>query len=350
MDMSNFVCCICRNIPDSVAESGCCHSIFCWSCVLQNGKAPCPSCNKTLEPEMCNENVAIQKLIDKIPKACKNIGCSVMVPASAMQAHCEQCEYGNVLCPNSELCGLLSRKDLAGHERESCAFRTVRCHSCEDPFPLNELPVHLEQDCPNVVVECVNNCLAKGIVRVELTRHLAFDCTYAPVTCPFASYGCEQLLLRGQVEAHLKDDVGRHLLMMKSLVEAQQKEISELREQVQNASNAPRIILQQTQEFLCENLQPFRPALERVSSDIRARLRWSSLVWFILILFGLKSVYCFVKILAIVYLCVQGYKRYVLPFRRPLWARYRREWHLKMLSGVYVAMSLLFFLLILKLC
>jgi hypothetical protein len=343
MDVSNFVCCICHSIPSSVAESGCCHSIFCWSCVLNNGKTPCPSCGKTLEPEMCNENVAIQKLIDKIPTVCKYEGCGAAVVSSAMKAHDEVCEYALVMCPNSELCGLLARKELAVHEREKCAFRTVRCHKCEDPLSLHELQNHLEQHCPNVLVSCVHNCLAKEILRSELTRHLTFDCMNAPVTCPFANHGCDRVILRGLVEAHLKDDAGKHIMLMKTLVEEQQNEIVNLREKVRVLEASPQINLN------LERLEPFQPVLQRVYDDIRPRLRWASLFWLLCMWFGLMSVHGLVRVGALIFLGVKGYKRYGRQLRRRA-PGMNMHCYRTAFTGVYVGVFFLLFLFIMKLC
>jgi hypothetical protein len=349
MDASNFVCCFCKKVPDSVAESGCCHSILCWTCVLENSKMPCPSCGRTLDPEQCNENMAIQKLIDKIPVPCKYNGCNVLVTPSAMQHHvAEECQYAPVLCPNSELCGVLTRKEVAVHEREKCAYRTVRCHSCEIPLPLNELQSHLEHNCPNVTVECIHACMTKGIKRSELSRHVVFDCAFAPVTCPFAVHGCDRVLSRVTLERHMKDDAHTHLTMTLALVESQQREIIALREEVSAMRAQPRINFEQIQDNLNSQLVEFQPIVSRVVTDIRACMRWVTLFWLVLIWIALRSVPCFVKILAVIFWCAKGYQVYVQPHKRYLLNK--SLWHYKTAKRAYVALCLISIVVVLKLC
>jgi len=355
MDVSNFVCCICQNVPDSVAESGCCHSLFCWDCVLKRGKGPCPSCDKILEPEYCNENVAIQKLIDKTATQCRFEGCGAWVTYSTMKAHAAACEYATVMCPNSELCGFLTRKGLAQHELEDCAYRTVRCHSCDDPTPLHRLQDHLDQACPGVIVECTNNCLAEGIVRSQLAKHMADECPNALVACPFSKYGCEELMTRCQMATHLRDAVSTHLLMTTTLVETQQREIGELREQVHALQDAPKLTSEQLlvegkaiYNMALEYLDDFRPVAANFAAIARERLRWASLLWLVLIWVGLISVHPLMRWLALVFWFVKGYKVFVKPFRSHLASK--SEWHVKIVNAVYLAYCLEVSLLVMVLC
>jgi len=255
------------------------------------------------------------------------------------------------MCPNSELCGLLLRRDLAVHEREKCAFRIVRCHSCEDPFPLNELQDHLEQNCPDALISCVNNCLTKEIRRSELVQHLTCDCEHAPVTCPFAVHGCDRVVLRGLLADHLKEDLVNHLMMMKNLVEEQQNEITNLRNKVRELQVAPpcSINLQQIQEVVCERLEAYQPVIQRIHDDVRPYLRWSSLFWFVLAWFFLMSVHGLVRVALFGFVCVKGYKRYANQLRRQNIGR-DLVCQRKIFKGVYIGVCLLLFLIVMKVC
>lgn len=353
MDISNLVCCICHKVPSGVAESDCCNSLFCWDCVLALGKAPCPSCGKTLDPGMCSENKAIEKLIEKFPVKCKYENCNVTAALAAMRAHESECEHAIVMCPNSELCGFLTKNELTTHERETCPYRIVECHSCDERLPLNLLQGHLEQTCTGVIVGCPLNCDAH-LQRSLLNGHLAHECPNTLVGCPFGVHGCEQVVMRAQLENHLNADSGKHLLMVTSLVEAQQREIDGLRTRVQQlqVSNAPVLNVEQLlpmlQTMLCDKLVDFQPMAANFVADVRARLRWATLFWVILILFGLASVHFLIRWVILIVWFARGYKKYVKPFKWDL--RRKSRCHVKFVNFVYLVSCLHLFLLVNLIC
>jgi len=343
MDVSNFVCCICHNIPETVVESGCCHSLFCWDCVVKRDIGPCPCCKNILEPERCNENVAIQKLLANVPIPCPYDGCRVNVTPSTVKAHTAMCEYATVVCPNSELCGFLTRSELPAHLREDCVYRQVHCHSCEAVLPVFQLQAHLEQDCGGVIVRCTNNCSSEGIQRANLARHLSELCPNAPVPCPFALHGCDHVMPRSKIESHLASDVGKHLMAVTSLVETQQREIDQLREQVRTfqvapAPAAPVLTAAALRECLCGLVAGYvedcRPIIHEFARVVRLRMRWSSLAWFLLFWVCMMCVPFFMRVIALVYASAWGYNRFIAPHKRYL--KRRSPVHLAAVNCLYI--------------
>lgn len=223
------MCCFCKEIPCNVVESACCNSLFCWDCVVK-GPKECPSCNRNLDPETCIESLAVKKIIDGISVRCKFDGCFERMTVAERPRHQETCPHGSVMCPNSELCGIMERSGLTAHLTR-CQFRPIRCHLCEVPLILSALQAHLENACEETMVDCTNHCLAK-MKRKDLRGHIGSDCPNAETDCPFALYGCATKLLRCNVDSHISDNIASHVGLMSTAFNAQQAQITQLREQV----------------------------------------------------------------------------------------------------------------------
>lgn len=318
MDSSNFVCCICSNIPDTVVESSCCHSLYCWECVVQKAGTPCPACKKPLNPEGCNENIALQKLIEKIPIKCKFEKCNVTVPLSALRAHTSECGYAPTMCPNSDLCGLLQKRDLSDHE-VVCEYRKVSCHVCEEVLPLNRLQRHLDEDCPNLLIVCPNNCDSLPIPRSEMTHHLVEHCPSSYVSCPFAIHGCKDYFLRSQLDTHLRDDVGKHLLLMTSMLEAQQREITLLREQIRVAPAPLKANVDVNMDQLMAEYRPFLDLL-CASFSLPDFFFWVALFFIGMIFFPFP-----IRLIIAFLISAKGWDTVVKPAKRQLSSRNSRR-------------------------
>lgn len=228
---SNFICCICHKVPSNVVESACCHSLFCWDCVV--GKASvqaCPACNGELNPETCTENLAVKKIIEGINVKCSNNGCYEIMPASSRSAHEDTCPKGSTLCPNSELCGIMERGTIASHLL-ICEYRRIVCHKCDLSLPLPQLMDHLDTECVEVVIECPNLCRS-SLRRKNISEHVADHCPNSEVDCPFADYGCTVKPTRSTKDSHLSDNVVQHMNLMFSTIRDQQNQINSLRDQL----------------------------------------------------------------------------------------------------------------------
>lgn len=227
---SNFVCCICHKIPSNVVESACCNSLFCWDCIVEPKSRECPSCQSQLDPATCTENLAVKKIIDSISVSCVFPGCGEKITVAERSAHEATCPNGRTLCPNSELCGILERSQLASH-LVVCQYRRIQCHMCEVPLLLLNLQDHLDTDCTEVVTECPNLCPTK-MVRKNVAQHIATVCPFSETECPFSTYGCTAKPRRSHVEAHISDDVAFHVKLISTAFNAQQTQINTLREQL----------------------------------------------------------------------------------------------------------------------
>jgi len=253
-----------------------------------------------------------------------------------------------VTCSNSELCGFLTKKELEGHLREKCVHRTVACHNCEEQLPLHQLQAHLDQFCSEGIVICPQNC-DSVFRRADLHAHLEESCPNTLVTCPFNAHGCGYLATRTQLEAHLRDDVSKHLLMTTALIVAQQREIDQLRARVQDIQVAPPLLnVEQIQSMAADRFADFQPVVNHFVNDVRARFRWATLFWLVLILVGLASVHFLLRWIILAVWFARGYKLYVKPFK---WDLYRKNTkNVKIVNMVYLVGCLQVFLLVGLIC
>jgi len=228
---NNFICCICKQIPHNVVESDCCNSLFCWDCVVKTPSRECPSCIQTLDPELCKENLAIKKIISGIVVNCTFNGCSDSFPVSERVAHEGVCRYRPVLCPNSELCGIIDQENLSRH-LILCSHRRVTCNLCEAVVVYSAMQAHLADACEENDVECPNECHELGLVRKDLGEHLANLCGNSEIECPFSQYGCDAKRRRGDMDAHITENISFHVRLISDAFKSQQSQIFELREQL----------------------------------------------------------------------------------------------------------------------
>jgi len=175
--------------------------------------------------------LAVKKLVDNTTVMCRFEGCSTKYKTSQRREHEEQCSMQPVLCPNSELCGILTRATLQKHEEERCLYRMVVCHLCELPCSLDKLQSHLDCDCQEKIMECPNDC-DMAMKRSALEEHLKEVCPKATVPCPFAPHGCITDLMRENLSSHLHNDMEYHLSLASAMILKQQNEMNQLREQV----------------------------------------------------------------------------------------------------------------------
>ncbi|XP_011404660.1 PREDICTED: TNF receptor-associated factor 6-A-like [Amphimedon queenslandica] len=90
--------------------------------------------------------------------------------------------------------------------------KTVQCMKkrkgvtgCGWKGELRFLKDHFSTSCPYVIVQCLQECDQKDILRIDLDDHLENHCPMQPVECPFSWLGCDEWPLRKDVEKHYSD-------------------------------------------------------------------------------------------------------------------------------------------------
>lgn len=298
---NNFVCCICHQLPNDVVESGCCNSLFCWDCVVGNGALQkCPSCNGTLNPELCSESLAVKKIIEGLSVKCNYAGCDENVTVLTRKAHEAECPKGPVLCPHSDLCGIFERATVPYHVF-NCPHRPTRCHRCDVTLSLRLLQDHLDTVCQEVLVECPNICSSE-ILRKDLSEHIAHICPNSPTDCPFTQYGCAAKPMRNGVSEHVHDAMADHMILMANCVREQQVQISTLQDQLSATQEAVSHIpaagfISQLDRELTHYVNKFKRTPAWNSPQLASFREWITplrFVIFMMLIFLLKSTFLFI--------------------------------------------------------
>jgi hypothetical protein len=143
-------------------------------------------------------------------------GCKWEGPLRDLEDHLDECPYSPSECPFN--CGeTLSRKDLDEHKEKYCEKRKILCPHCSKHIHNANLEKHVQSECPVVEVECKFNCGVGKMPRSKMNEHIdpdTGDCTKAEIACPCCDGGCNQKLLRCDLDAHLTDPqfLGKHIL------------------------------------------------------------------------------------------------------------------------------------------
>ena len=173
-DESQLYCFKCTEHMSNPHSVSCCEAMFCSRCIseIQNGDNPCP--------------------------------------------HCEKYEFETVLTADSEL-------QLVGQKKYyTCPYCNNFTSNYED-VEVNHLPT-----CPgSFPIMCPNQC-GRLIQRHNLDNHIAIDCPFTVVNCPYnAIVGCEKRVPRKELFFHLLTHIKPHNLQKqfreahKSFIEAQ---------------------------------------------------------------------------------------------------------------------------------
>ena len=111
-------------------------------------------------------------------------------------------------CPNTVLnctnkCGIKRiRCEMQNHCENECQNRNINCKHCKVIIVFKEIENH-NKTCPEFPLLCPSECL-KGLPRKELKAHIENDCPNTIIECPYKEMGCEETMKRRDVEEHEK--------------------------------------------------------------------------------------------------------------------------------------------------
>jgi hypothetical protein len=182
--------------PRDAVESPCCGDLWCWQCAVERPPAAFCRCGDELALEDFRPAKAVQALLLKRNQAATN----------RPQAYRELARDDLLSCP--EKCGTI--------------------------LPAGQLEEHIKT-CGEVEEPCPNGCYERNMKRKHVQDHLRDDCPLSVVPCRF---GCDETILRRELDDHMKDNVALHLSQLQATVEAQQAKITELENE--KRANNPR--------------------------------------------------------------------------------------------------------------
>ena len=208
-------CPICLQILQEPYQSSCCHKNFCRNCIdaVKETKRSCPLCQKTFYDLRPNKEVEI--LLKDLQVRCSHCtnGCKWTGKLAHHEQHLnlnpspesrvEGCAFVELQCFYG--CGdELQRHLLDEHEKEDCCMRPYSCGHCHEYSSvfLDVVYIHW-RECRLFPVSCHQNCGLKSIERQNLKHHIDNECPLTVIKCDFHYAGCEELLPRKVMAAHL---------------------------------------------------------------------------------------------------------------------------------------------------
>ena len=295
-----FECAICTNaFKDPVQSKNCGHT-FCRSCVEDIMKSPtakkrCPNCpDKELTLESVVPNLTVKNLMGKAQVYCftrlpeleaasiitSSIGGSTDVDAGdddidgddndqvgaaaassgKRKSSSSSCSAGVAAEKKSkpDQCTWTGKLNDARAHFNTCMFAGVICRlGCGEVIKRIDMSEHEASACPKRhAVPCTNAGCTDVMPGPLLAAHKKNDCQYEEVDCPFRSVGCNERLLRKDVNNHVDVAANQHMLLLlqdnqtlRQTNQSLQLKVTELKESVTQdvAGLLPNVhLLQQT--------------------------------------------------------------------------------------------------------
>jgi hypothetical protein len=245
-----------------------CHHSFCRVCIVASLKQrkSCPHDRKFLSERGLVPNRAVNDHLNKLTVRCTgaatltgaaaDAACDWTGALSALQQHLESaCPMEDVTCKWAGCGAVLARRHIAAHEQDACGFRLLTCpHSgCGSTMAAHSLEQHAA-DCSHAPMVCPNVGCGALLAHADVEGHLDV-CPSVPMVCSVP--GCGVNVTRGSMDAHLQANIGHHLALLNSRLEAAEAAAAAADSRAR-ASERPRMLA-----FLLMSSAPPRLSLRR---------------------------------------------------------------------------------------
>ncbi|XP_065900845.1 TNF receptor-associated factor 4-like isoform X1 [Dysidea avara] len=151
----------------------------------------------------------------KLPLPCPN-KCGIgSVPREGMEAHRKECPLEMVWCLH-KCRKRLQRQHLPNHFENECPRHVVKCHYCHTVKERQfiEGPKHFDL-CPKLPLPCPNKCKVGNVPREDMKEHRK-ECPLEMVECKYLDVGCEERMMRKDLEKHKNEKMEKHLSLTES--------------------------------------------------------------------------------------------------------------------------------------
>ena len=235
-----LICRICHDPCHNAYMTICCGHNFCESCLNKAQKITseivCPVCRK--EDFQVFPNSQANREIRGLHVFCvnKQRGCECQCEINEIINHCESaCLFQSVCCPIK--CGkVLNRRDLADHAKNECPCRTVVCQYCYKEGEYQYIAGKHFDDCTKAPIPCANKCTARGIPRDEIILHMK-ECPLQIIQCEFHNVGCEEKIMRKDLEKHNLSFVDKHLMLAVSAFASTEQQLYACQNEIRELKN-----------------------------------------------------------------------------------------------------------------
>lgn len=174
------------------------------------GAVQCPACLATHPLDSVQPLPKIARLTAKLAVTCST-HCGWSGTWGNLEGHLNlDCPSFEILCPFR--CGERRARRAMPDHKKACPQRTEPCAHCMRQCKYVDIGLH-EERCPLRVVPCPSDCgVSKRQEQIE--SHLTTECVKRVVPCPFAAYGCEEVVTRGSISQHVSSFLERHCQLL----------------------------------------------------------------------------------------------------------------------------------------
>ena len=293
VEENNLDCSICLNVMNDSHQCRKGHS-FCRDCLTEvlSKNEVCPECREKTTLQSISSCLLAKNMIDradvycftrlealqkaadenddvsagaaagnkrkrtgKATKTAKSDHCTWTGKFYDARTHFDDCEHAGSMCKNDGCPAIVRRKDMAGHEI-SCPFRTQPCQWCQKRFPIigsrgHRISISDHEDiCEKREVKCVHahhGCKAVMWANMK-AQHLANDCMYEMVACPFSTVGCDGWMMRKDIDSHEEAAAKQHNRLMLQDIQSLRQKIEEQEEKSVEQDETIQSLLKKTTE------------------------------------------------------------------------------------------------------
>ena len=161
-------------------------------------------------------------------------GCEWEGEIRSLDQHKSTCLHVPVPCPRECDVGSVLRGDLQSHLRDYCSQRDYEYPHCLQMGRYRERVTSHLQDCPMVPTECPNEGCEEMVPRSLVQAHLDEDCPFTVLQCRYSEAGCKVQLPRRDLVEH-ESDLKLHLHVV---VKYSQNEMTALQSQLTTANKS----------------------------------------------------------------------------------------------------------------
>ena len=216
-----LVCSICQFPCRGPHLSVCCGQVFCKSCLDGARKAAITTaCSVCQDKEFITfPNKQADREIKSLHVMCTNKerGCEWQGELNEIINHLgnsDGCQFEDVKCSNE--CGkMLQRRYLTIHVEAECPCRNIDCQYCRITGEHQFIEGEHKEQCPKFPLPCPNKCEVGNVRREDKEEHRK-KCPLEMVQCEYHNVGCEEKIMRKEMEKHNEEKLKDHLSLTKS--------------------------------------------------------------------------------------------------------------------------------------
>jgi len=194
----------------------------------------------------------------KFPLPCPNNCGTECILRENMEDHRKECLFEIIKCSNN--CGkTLERQYLTSHVQMECPCRVDECQFCHNPGEHQFIrSLRHRRVCPKLPLPCPNKCEVGSVPREDMDAHRK-ECPLEIVQCEYHNVGCEERMIRKDLEKHMKENVEDHLVLVKEDAAQAKKQLRQIKGKMELLQRG---VIEATDDLVeCIAMQPSYPVV-----------------------------------------------------------------------------------------